>query len=1059
MKLKKIIATLALPLMALFTSCEQDLEMETRISTDKSTYEVEATGGNVVVKLLATQDWKAVVSPSTSLDEVDDITVEPESGSASSSIVEVTVKVPENKGYDRKANISFLGATVSGAVTIEQKGAQGERLLTCTIAEFLAKPVDASVYYILTGEVTNSTTPTTYSNFTLRDPKTGDEVLIFGLAYKDDVSNQKVGLLSKEGIEEGDEITIASTRGEYNGTIEGINSYYISHKKSESPMIKLGSTEVTAAKGSTFDLAVSSNLVTWTLSSNVSWLTFEPATGDKSATVVVTVAEDGEGDEGVITLAAEGLESVTCKVTRTDIMDITIADFLAAEVSDKPYRITAKIESIANDTYGNLYAQDGTGRVYVYGLTATKVDKNDKSFASLELREGDIITFVGTRGRYDDAKVEDQKEQVSGAYLEVSYKSTDVTISEFLTKEVASKYLESPYYRLTGIVKEIVKEEYGNIYLKEENSDTFVYVYGITKAPVAKNDKSFASLGVKVGDKLTIVGQRGQYASAKDENQKEQVANAYFISVESGDAPLPPVEDDLTVENATVEVEADATSASFTVKSNLDWTVSKVEGEWITSFTESGSKDGTIAVEFAANEGEARSAKFTVKGGEKSVELTLTQKAAAGEPEVVYKTLAELNAAIIAGGEEGIGFTLDLAEPAVLTKISGKTYYFEDKTAGIMYYGSTIDGAVVGMTVKGKLTNGGAVMYSGLPEVTFANFTEATIGMTTDIPCTELTIAQLNADFNKYLNMQIKLSDVEVSDAFSNSDRNGKVKQGSDEVAVYVKTKDTFEAELGAKGNIVVFPAIYNSNKQVYIWEGKDFEATLKSASISLASAYSVNVGETIALNATTNSTATIKYVSADETVATVSADGVVSGVKEGTVEITASVEAVEGYSAAEAKTTITVKAAGTVTEDKYFVKVTEAPTDWSGTYLIVWGTEAHATVSNKDLVKTCDLTFDGNKVVATDEVKAASVVIAAFDSGYSIQLSDKKYLTIPASNACGSNTNAVAFSIELAKEGVEISGEDSNKVKRYLLQNGEYYRMYKAIGSYVLPTLYKLED
>ncbi len=104
-------------------------------------------------------------------------------------------------------------------------------------------------------------------------------------------------------------------------------------------------------------------------------------------------------------------------------------------------------------------------------------------------------------------------------------------------------------------------------------------------------------------------------------------------------------------------------------------------------------------------------------------------------------------------------------------------------------------------------------------------------------------------------------------------------------------------------------------------------------------------------------------------------------------------------------------------------------------------------------------MTFDGNKVVATDEVKAASVVIAAFDSGYSIQLSDKKYLTIPASNACGSNTNAVAFSIELAKEGVEISGEDSNKVKRYLLQNGEYYRMYKAIGSYVLPTLYKLED
>lgn len=1056
MKFNKIIAAIALPLMALFTSCEQELEVASKVSTDKSVYEVEANGGDVTVKLLAPQDWTATVSPASSLDEVEGITVEPASGSGSSQIVEVTVKVPENKGYNRKANVSFVGETISGAVTIAQVGEKGERLLECSIAEFLEKPVDASVYYVLTGVVANSVNPDTYSNFDLTDPKTGDKVLIYGLAKKEDVSNQKIGLLKELGIEEGDEITIASTRGAYNGTPQGMKSYYISHKKSEAPMIKLGMTEVTAAKGSDFDLAVSSNLVTWTLSSNVSWLTFDPATGDKSTTVKVSVAEDGEGTEGVITLAAEGLESVSCTVTRTDIKDVTIAEFLEAPVGDKPYRIVAKIESIVNDQYGNLYAEDATGRVYVYGLTATKQAKNDMSFPTLRLRAGDIITIVGTRGQYAGAKVEDQKEQVSGAYLEASCKSIDVTIAEFLAKEVASKYLESPYYRLTGVIKEIVKEEYGNFYFKEEASETFVYVYGLTKAPVAKNDKSFASLGLKVGDKVTLVGQRGQYANAKDENQKEQVANAYFISVETGDAP---VEDDLTVENATVEVEAEATSASFTVKSNLDWTVSRVEGDWVTSFTESGSKDGTIAVEFSANEGEARTAKFTVKAGDKSVELTLTQKAATAAPEVAYKTLAELNAAIIAGGEEGIGFTLDLEEPAVLTKISGKTYYFEDKTAGIMYYGSAIEGAAVGMTIKGKLTNGAAVMFSGLPEVTFVDFSEATIGITSDIPCTNLTIAQLNADFNKYLNMQVKLSDVEVADAFSNSDRNGKVKQGDDEVAVYVKTKDEFEAELGSKGNIIVFPAIDNSNKQVYIWEGKDFEATLKGASITLASAFSVNVGEMVSLSASTNSTATIKYVSADETIATVSAEGVVTGVKEGTVEITASVEAVDGFSAAEAKTTITVKPAGTISEDKYFVKVTEAPTDWSGTYLIVWDSEAHSSVSKKDLVKTCDLTLDGNRVVATDEVKAASVVIASFESGYSIQLSDSKYLTVPASNACGSNAKAMALSIILTKDGAEISGKDSNDATRYLCKNGEFYRMYKSVGSYVLPTLFKLED
>lgn len=957
MKFNKIIAAIALPLMALFTSCEQELEVASKVSTDKSVYEVEANGGDVTVKLLAPQDWTATVSPASSLDEVEGITVEPASGSGSSQIVEVTVKVPENKGYNRKANVSFVGETISGAITISQVGEKGERLLECSIAEFLEKPVDASVYYVLTGVVANSVNPDTYSNFDLVDPKTGDKVLIYGLAKKEDVSNQRIGLLKELGIEEGDQITIASTRGAYNGTPQGMKSYYISHKKSEAPMIKLGMSEVTAAKGSDFDLAVSSNMVTWTLSSNVSWLTFDPATGDKSTTVKVSVAEDGEDTEGVITLAAEGLESVSCKVTRTDIKDVTIAEFLEAPVGDKPYRIVAKIESIVNDQYGNLYAEDATGRVYVYGLTATKQAKNDKSFPTLGLRAGDIITIVGTRGQYADAKVEDQKEQVSGAYLEASCKSTDVTITEFLTKEVASKYLESPYYRLTGVIKEIVKEEYGNFYFKEEASETFVYVYGLTKAPVAKNDKSFASLGLKVGDKVTLVGQRGQYPTAKVEEQKEQVSNAYFISSEAGgDVPTP--EKNLTVENAAVEVEATATSATFTVKSNVEWTVTKAEGDWVTKFTESGSNDGTITVEFAANEGALRTAKFEVAGADKKVEITLTQKAVEETPAVECKNLAELNAAILAAGEEGLDFVLNLSKPVVLTRIctDNKTSYFQDETAGVMFYGCVLEDAFLGLTIEG-VVKGTGVVYNGLPEVeAFYDVSGARVGATATIPCTELTIAQLNADFNKYLNMQVKLTGVEVSEAFSNSDKNGKVKQGADELAIYVKTTEAFEAVQGSKANLVVFPAVFNANKQAYVWAADDYKPTVVGGQITMVSKFTVNVGETVSLGATTNSTATIKYSSADETIATVSADGVVSGVKEGEVEITASIDAVDGFTAAEAKTTIVVKPAGT-----------EAP---ALTYTLQATTSTHNAYAQSGEVEVNGLTWmvNGNTTLKSNE-------------------------------------------------------------------------------------------
>lgn len=1014
MKFNKIIAAIALPLMALFTSCEQELEVASKVSTDKSVYAVEANGGDVTVKLLAPQDWTATVSPASSLDEVEGITVEPASGSGSSQIVEVIVKVPENKGYNRKANVSFVGETISGAITISQVGEKGERLLECSIAEFLKKPVDASVYYVLTGVVANSVNPDTYSNFDLVDPKTGDKVLIYGLAKKEDVSNQRIGLLKELGIEEGDQITIASTRGAYNGTPQGMKSYYIHHKKSEAPMIKLGMSEVTAAKGSDFDLAVSSNMVTWTLSSDVSWITFDPATGDKSTTVKVSVAEDGEGTEGVITLAAEGLESVSCKVTRTtDIKDVTIAEFLEAPVGDKPYRIVAKIESIVNDQFGNLYAEDATGRVYVYGLTAAKQAKNDKSFPTLGLRAGDIITIVGTRGQYADAKVEDQKEQVSGAYLEASCKSTDVTITEFLTKEVASKYLESPYYRLTGVIKEIVKEEYGNFYFKEEASETFVYVYGLTKAPVAKNDKSFASLGLKVGDKVTLVGQRGQFPNAKVEEQKEQVSNAYFISsAAGGDVPAP--EKNLTVENAAVEVEATATSATFTVKSNVEWTVTKAEGDWITKFTESGSNDGTITVEFAANEGALRTAKFEVAGADKKVEITLTQKAVAEAPAVECKNLAELNAAILAAGEEGLDFVLNLSKPVVLTRIctDNKTSYFQDETAGVMFYGYVLEDAFLGLTIEG-VVKGTGVVYNGLPEVVaFYDVSGARYGATATIPCTELTIAQLNADFNKYLNMQVKLTGIEVSEAFSNSDKNGKVKQGADELAIYVKTTEAFTAAQGSKADLVVFPAVFNANKQAYVWAANDYKPSVVGGQITLASKFTVNVGETVSLGATTNSTATIKYLSADETIATVSADGVVTGVKEGEVEITASIDAVDGFTAAEAKTTIVVKPAGSSESKVYtltfpddnsannkvgsYTDTWEAQKDgfawtitafnnnkWGWKYIKCGSKKFESTPSiatktvMPEAISTIAITFDDTKNFSTDNIKAAYVLVS----------------------------------------------------------------------------------
>ena len=94
----------------------------------------------------------------------------------------------------------------------------------------------------------------------------------------------------------------------------------------------------------------------------------------------------------------------------------TIAEFLEKKVDSTVwYELTGTIKNLVNDTYGNFDLVDETGSVYVYGLTATQVAKNDKSFASLGLKEGDVVTMMGTRAEYKS------QDQVGGPAYYVSH--------------------------------------------------------------------------------------------------------------------------------------------------------------------------------------------------------------------------------------------------------------------------------------------------------------------------------------------------------------------------------------------------------------------------------------------------------------------------------------------------------------------------------------------------------------------------------------------------------------------------------------------------------------
>ena len=85
-----------------------------------------------------------------------------------------------------------------------------------------------------------------------------------------------------------------------------------------------------------------------------------------------------------------------------EIKAMTIAAYLAEPVSTTQwYELTGTVSNIVNTTYGNFDLTDATGKVYVYGLCATKVEKNDKSFATLDIKDGDNITIITLRSEFN----------------------------------------------------------------------------------------------------------------------------------------------------------------------------------------------------------------------------------------------------------------------------------------------------------------------------------------------------------------------------------------------------------------------------------------------------------------------------------------------------------------------------------------------------------------------------------------------------------------------------------------------------------------------------------
>lgn len=287
------------------------------------------------------------------------------------------------------------------------------------------------------------------------------------------------------------------------------------------------------------------------------------------------------------------------------------------------------------------------------------------------------------------------------------------------------------------------------------------------------------------------------------------------------------------------------------------------------------------------------------------------------EPYASLKALKESNIAT----EEGKPCVVELKD-AVVTYADSRKAYIQDETAGLYVFGSN---KLKAGTILNGVVSAQLVLWNGLYElkVDGGEFDNVAVTNDVEIPVQEVTVAELNQNFAQYESMRVKVVDATVTSSFN--DKNGEIEQNGEKIALRA-ADESITADVQATVDVTGYPGLYNSTKQLNVILQEDIAvktAGKTQATLTFDSdTYSVNVGESLTVKATTNSSASVVYSSSDKTIATVDENTgeVQAGNKVGTVTITATVTENDEYTGATATCTMNVVDPSALPEAKALV-------------------------------------------------------------------------------------------------------------------------------------------
>lgn len=503
MKIKSIFTLLLSALLCIGCSEEQVLGNYTDLNLSSSYISISEEGETVEVTLTSPDAWEFSKEKDNKGNDAYPIpswlTVSQTEGQAGKSIINFSAQA-SNSGREVELKIN------SGSRSLFLKVRQGEM----TASEASCKQVNEAPdgkSFVVSGTITKIVN-TTYGNWYMTDGTA--ELYIYGTL---DAEGKEKNFTSL-GLEVGDKVTIEGPKSSYKGDPQMVNVTVLDIEKA---LLKIVSeaTEVDkeggvleiklASKGKGAFFSVADECQDWISYSDAEYIDgvptkLEPNPADTIVYTFDIAPNDGSAREGSISFFANEGEPIPYTFTQAGgIADVTVAQFLAAEVDDaKQYRIVGHVTGF-NNYNNNFYVKDYTGEVYAYYVNTQGVNN---------IAIGDFVTVVGKRSEYKGIP-----QMPKGTLLEKYTASPEVSVADFLTKEDATDV----YYKLTGTITNIANPTYGNLTLQDANGDD-VYVYGILPGYGATGDAKKGMVeakGLKVGDTITIVGNKASYKGSR----------------------------------------------------------------------------------------------------------------------------------------------------------------------------------------------------------------------------------------------------------------------------------------------------------------------------------------------------------------------------------------------------------------------------------------------------------------------------------------------------------------------------------------------------------------